>query len=181
MSQSVAHVTLPVHQSDDVVALVQRARQGEKEAYGELVEHYWQDLVALARGILATDLEVEDLVQEALIHAWSRLGTLRRPERFGAWIRRIVARRCLSRARRRRRSLELDETPAEVLDPSAVVDAGRLLSMLAPRQRAALYLTWIAGCSDREAGSILGIGAATVRVHRHRGLKRLRQVVVERG
>jgi DNA-directed RNA polymerase specialized sigma24 family protein len=40
-----------------------------------------------------------------------------------------------------------------------------------------LYLTWIEGCNDREAGDILGISAATVRVHRHRGLNQLRRIV----
>jgi len=168
-----------LNQSDEIVDLVQRARKGEREAFGDLVERYWSDLVALARGILASDVEAEDLVQESLIHAWQRLGTLRRPESFGAWIRRIVARRCLSRARRRRHSIELAETPANDLDPGAGIDAARLLATLAPRQRAVLYLTWIEGCSDREAGSILGIRASTVRVHRHRGLQHLRQRVEE--
>jgi RNA polymerase sigma-70 factor (ECF subfamily) len=179
MSQSVVAVALALNQSDEIVDLVERARRGERQAYGDLVERYWSDLVALARGILASDLEAEDLVQEALIHAWRRLGTLRRPESFGAWIRRVVARRCLSLARRRRRSQELVEMPADDLDPGAGVDAARLLATLAPRQRAVLYLTWIEGCSDREAGGILGIGASTVRVHRHRGLQRLRQRVEE--
>jgi RNA polymerase sigma-70 factor (ECF subfamily) len=179
MSQSVAAVALILNQSDEVVDLVQRARRGERKAFGDLVERYWLDLVALARGILATDAEAEDLVQESLIHAWQRLGTLRRPESFGAWIRRIVARRCLGRVRRRRPSMELVDLPANDLDPGAGVDAARLLASLAPRQRAVLYLTWIEGCSDREAGEILGIRASTVRVHRHRGLQNLRQRVEE--
>ena len=177
MSRTVAAMAVDTEGSDGTTELVRRARSGEREAYGELIESYWRELVALARGILAVDGEAEDVVQEALIHAWPRLRTLRRPESFGAWIRRVVARRCLSRARRRRRTLQFEEMPAKTVNPTAGVDAARLLATLAPRQRAALYLTWIEGYTDSEAAAVLGIRAATVRVHRHRGLLNLRQLV----
>jgi RNA polymerase sigma-70 factor (ECF subfamily) len=170
-------MVLTAIRDDEISDLVGRAQSGDREAFGELVERFWADLVALARGILAADTEAEDMVQESLIHAWPRLRTLRQPESCGAWLRRIVARRCLSRARRSRRTQELVEMPDRVIDLTAGVDAQRLLRQLAPRQRAVLYLTWIEGCSDREAGRILGIRAATVRVHRHRGLQRLRRFV----
>jgi RNA polymerase sigma-70 factor (ECF subfamily) len=177
MSQCVITMTPTTDLRDGIADLVQRAQAGDREAFGELVERLWADLVALARGILAADGEAEDLVQDALIHAWPRLRSLRRPESFAAWMRRIVARRCLSRVRRRRPTLELVELPDRRTDPAAGVDAAQLLGTLAPRQRAVLYLTWIEGCNDREAGDILGISAATVRVHRHRGLNQLRRIV----
>jgi RNA polymerase sigma-70 factor (ECF subfamily) len=156
---------------------VSRARDGDRDAFGALVECFWSDLVALARGILASDGEAEDMVQEALIHAWTRLWTIRQPEKFGAWMRRIVARRCLTRARRLRRTSSLPEVAEPGADPTAGVDAARLLQRLAPRQRAVLYLTWIEGCTDRETAMTLGIRASTVRVHRHRGLEHLRRIV----
>ncbi len=154
-----------------------RARGGDREAFGDLVESSWRQLVALARGVLAGDEGAEDVVQDALVHAWQRLWTLRRPERFDAWMRRIVTRRCLTRLRRQKPQQEPDEIARE--DPSAGdrVDAARLLAALAPRQRAALYLTWIEGCTDKEVGRILGLAPATVRVHRFRGMQRLRQIV----
>lgn len=177
MMQSVGAVALPGTRTEEVTELVIRARSGEQQAFGALVERSWPDLVAMARGILAADNEAEDIVQEALVHAWQRLWMLRRPESFGAWVRRIVARRCLSHARRRRRTEELVDLPVGAAVPDAGLDAARLLSTLAPRQRAVLYLTWVEGCTDREAGRILGLSAATIRVHRHRGLVRLRRTV----
>ncbi len=180
MSQIEVTAENPREQADELVELVTRAREGDREAFGELVELFWRDLVGLARSILAADGEAEDLVQEALIQAWQKLRKLRRPESFGAWVRRIVARRCLSWLRRRPRSAEWVEIPDRDSRPDAELDAAKLLETLAPRQRAVLYLTWIEGCSDREVGSILGIRAATVRVHRHRGLQHLRQRVEEK-
>ena len=167
-------------EADATTDLVVRARAGDREAFGDLVERFWPELVALARAVLASDADAEDQVQDALIHAWQRLWTLRRPESCGAWIRRIVTRRCLTWVRRRPPSEEGREATADVPSPGSRVDAARLLAELAPRQRAALYLTWIEGCTDREAGRILGLRPSTVRVHRFRGLERLRQRVEEK-
>ena len=167
---------IPGKETSEIAGLVGRARAGDSEAYGDLVERLWAELVALARGVLAAD---------ALVHAWRRLWTLRRPESFRPWVRRIVTRRCLSAARRRRPQEPLTETAGDPSSrtadpqPGARLDAARLLGSLAPRQRSALYLTWIEGCTDREAGRLLGLRPATVRVHRHRGLARLRRLVEE--
>ncbi len=179
-------------QSNTIADLVRLAREGDREAFGDLVERYWLELVALARGVLATDVDAEDLVQDALVHAWQRLWTLRDPERFGPWVRRIVTRRCLTRARRRRHKEPIEAATeageagsttgllqAASPEPGSRLDAARLLAALAPKQRAALYLTWIEGCTDREAGRAMGLRPATVRVHRFRGLERLRKMTEE--
>ena len=120
-----------------------RARGGDRDAFGDLVERFWRELVALARGVLAADGDAEDVVQDALVHAWQRLWTLRRPESFAAWMRRIVSRRCLTRVRRQKPQQERNEIAIGGPSPGDRVDAARLLATLAPRQRAALYLTWI--------------------------------------
>ena len=160
---------------DDLVLL---ARGGDREAFGLLVERLWPEMVGVARGVLAGDAEAEDLVQESFVHAWQRLGSLRRPESFPAWMRRIVARRCLRWARRRpaREEIAEGETGSS---PAGVerLDVPRFLAILPPRQRAALYLTEIEGWTDGEAARILGLLPATVRVHRFRGLQRLRKLL----
>ena len=179
MTQSASTIAFSGTRTNEVADLVTRAQSGEPQAFGVLVEGSWSELVTLARGILASGDEAEDIVQEALLHAWQRLWMLRRPESFGAWMRRIVARRCLSHARRRRRAEDLVDLPAGGAEPDAGLDAARLLSTLAPRQRAVLYLTWVEGCTDREAGRILGLKPSTIRVHRYRGLERLRRTVEE--
>lgn len=152
------------------------AQRGDREAFGGLVERYWPEMVALARTVLAGDAEAEDLVQEAFVHAWQRLGSLRRPESFPAWMRRIVVRRCLRWARRNPPREELRDAAAP--GPGAErLDVPRVLAALAPRQRAVVYLTEVEGWTDREAARILGLLPATVRVHRFRALKRLRTLL----
>lgn len=165
----------PMDTPDDPVLL---ARAGDREAFGRLVERLWPEMVGLARTILAGDAEAEDLVQDAFVHAWQRLNSLRRPESFPAWMRRIVARRCLRWARRNPPREERSETPvAHPAGDEERLDVVRVLACLAPRQRAVVYLTEIEGWTDREAASILGLLPPTVRVHRFRALKHLRRLL----
>jgi len=152
------------------------AQRGDQEAFGGLVERYWPEMVALARTVLAGNAEAEDLVQEAFVHAWQRLGSLRRPESFPAWMRRIVVRRCLRWARRNPPREELRDAAAPGPGEERL-DVPRVLAALAPRQRAVVYLTEVEGWTDREAARILGLLPATVRVHRFRALKRLRALL----
>lgn len=160
-------------------AVVARARRGDREAFGELVEALWSELVALARAILASDLDAEDLVQETLVHAWSRLGELRDDGRFAAWVRRSLVRRCFRRGRAARRERDAGAEPdgavAPSTDPTARLSVERALAVLSPRQRAVVYLTAVEGRSDREIGSMLGLFPPTVRVHRMRAMRNLRR------
>ena len=91
MTQGVATMTLEDRDRDRVSKLVRQARAGDKSAFGELVERNWLDLVAIARGVLASGQGAEDVVQEALVHAWKRLWMLRTPASFDAWVDKHVA------------------------------------------------------------------------------------------
>jgi RNA polymerase sigma-70 factor (ECF subfamily) len=86
---------------EDESRLVRRAIDGDREAFSDLAAAHWRRLLALARSIVA-DLEAEDVVQDAMIKAWSKLGSLRDPKAFPAWLTRIVANAAVARARRRR-------------------------------------------------------------------------------
>ncbi len=149
--------------------LVVAAREGDREAFGLLVERSWERLVRLARSVLG-DLEAEDAAQEGLLVAWSRLGRLADPERFDAWVGRIVFRRCLRRVGRSRGRISLEAVPEASHDPGVVdhLGAWEVLSRLAPRQRAVLHLSVVEGMTDSEIAPLLGITPASVRSHRRR-------------
>jgi RNA polymerase sigma-70 factor (ECF subfamily) len=133
--------------------------------------------LGLARSIVA-DLEAEDVVQEALIKAWRKLGSLREAEAFGAWLTRIVANTAVAKARRRRFFEPIDGVAVAAVEVpvDTRIDVGRLLFRLAPRQRAVLHLTAIEGYTDREIAEALGISSSSVRVHRLRARRRLAEL-----
>lgn len=163
--------------------LVERARDGDREAFGLLVERHWERLVRLARSV-AGELVAEDAVQEGLLAAWRRLHLLIKTESFGPWVTRIVFRRCLRRRRREHRERVYEETrrPATsaATDPYAAVWVERSLAALAPRQRAVLHLTIVEGMTDGEIAPLLGITAGSVRAHRRRARERLKAIFPEK-
>ena len=152
--------------------------EGDREAFSDLAAAQWRRLLGLARSIVA-DLEAEDVVQDALIKAWRKLGTLREPKAFAGWLTRIVANTAVAKARRRRIFEPINgmRMAAAGIPIDDRIDVGRLLVKLAPRQRAVMHLTVVEGFTDHEIGEMLGITSSSVRAHRLRGRQRLEEIV----
>ena len=82
--------------------LVERARAGDREAFAVLVHQVSDSLYAVAHRILRDTGLAEDALQNALVLAWRRLPKLRDPERFEAWIHRILVHACYDESQRAR-------------------------------------------------------------------------------
>ena len=83
--------------------LVEQARRGDHEAFEVLATAAADRLFAIARLILRDRDGAQDAVQEALVHAWRELPRLRDPDRFGAWLHRLVVNACADQGRHQRR------------------------------------------------------------------------------
>jgi RNA polymerase sigma-70 factor (ECF subfamily) len=113
--------------------------------------------------------EAEDLAQEAFVRVWERWDTIGAMENPTGYLHRAAMNLFRSRYRRAllaaRRGIGIavvkDEDVYEAVDDRQV--ALQALSSLAPRQRAAIVLTEVLQYTAEEAGSMLGIRAATVR------------------
>jgi len=95
--------------------LVELARQGEQEAFGELVQRHRQKCVDLACYYLRNRGDAEDQAQNALLKAYQHLDQYESEAEFATWLARIVGNECLMlmRVQRRAHFLYLDETPPE--------------------------------------------------------------------
>jgi RNA polymerase sigma-70 factor (ECF subfamily) len=83
--------------------LVEAAQRGDHDAFEALAIGAADRLFVIARLILRDAHLAEDAVQEALVHAWRDLPRLRDPERFDAWLRRLLVNACADQGRHRRR------------------------------------------------------------------------------
>jgi RNA polymerase sigma factor (sigma-70 family) len=164
--------------------LVERARQGDGAAIGELFSRYWRAARAAAFGITGEFASAEDAASEGFRQAWSGLHSLRDPERFGPWLRRIVVRKARL-ARKSRDSATggtLDVLADAEAPPDIVLERLQLAALiqqlvreLPPGLREAVSLFYFEGYDSDTAARFLEIPAGTLRRRLHQGRERLRR------
>ena len=173
----------------DESELVERARRGDHQAYGELVRAYQAIAFRTAFLIAGGATEAEDAAQEGFVKAWRALGRFRAGAPFKPWLLRIVANEAHNRRRSagRRAHLAVRAAAAEPSGGAApspeasVVDAERRDELLAAvndlpdDQRVVVALRYFAGLSEDEIAETLGIAQGTVKSRTSRALERLRE------
>lgn len=164
--------------STDPVALVEAARSGDRSAYGTLIERRLERSFRTARAILGSDADAYDATQETFLRAWRELPRLRDPERFDAWLGRILVNACRETLRGRHRRLVREITASDLVDPVETVASrnegpeGRAASMdtleraferLSAQQRSILVLHHLEHLPLSEIAATLAIPIGTAK------------------
>jgi len=162
-----------------------RAKRGDQDAFAVLAGAAVARLDGAARLILRDGELARDAVQEALIRAWRDLPGLRDPERFDAWLHRLIVNACLDLVRRRkRRVIEVELTAIDA--PAAHDVAGALadrqlldqaLAGLDPGHRAVVALHYLLGMPLSEVAQVLSIPVGTAKSRLHYALAAMRTTV----
>src|SRR5262245_4985734 len=176
------------YQGATVRDLVERAQEGDRDAFAALVALTGDRMYALAARILRDSVLAEDALQSALITVWRQLPTLRDPDRFEAWVRRLLVHACYAEARRRRSwAANVRVLPAAgPAAPSAPVSLGtivdrdaldRAFGRFSVEQRAVFVFHHHVGLPLTEIAETLGVPAGTARSRLHYATRVLRAAV----
>ncbi len=169
--------------------LVKRSWAGDQTAFGELASRHRATVERIAHGFTRDPEQARDLAQETLIRAYSRLGQLREPERFGPWIMAIARSVCVnwSQAEAVRRRLAdgsafpvpiLPETPdQQVQQRERDAEVRRLISGLPDSQRDAIDRYYFRGQSHAQIADELGVAVGTIRARVHHARRTLMEEV----
>jgi RNA polymerase sigma-70 factor, ECF subfamily len=165
--------------------LVKRAQDGDPDAFAALAAASVDRSYAVAYRILRDMHLAQDATQQALLSAWRDLPTLRDPERFEAWLYRLVVRACYAEATRDRRwgarvRLIPSDTSAVPDSASSIADRDELergFRRLTPEQRAVLVLHHYLGYPLTELAETLGIPVGTARSRLHYATRQLRAAI----
>jgi RNA polymerase sigma-70 factor, ECF subfamily len=161
--------------------LVERVQQGDHQAFEALARVAADRLFAIALLILRDVTLAEDALQEALLRAWREAPRLRDPDRWDAWLRRLIVNACADEGRRRRR--RAPEVQAIAWEPAARDDIALLADRdeldrgfrrLTPDQRAAVALRFYVGLSVPEVAEALGVPIGTAKSRLHYAIGSLR-------
>jgi RNA polymerase sigma-70 factor (ECF subfamily) len=168
--------------------LVERARGGDREAFGQLAAAEVDRLLAIARLILRDPDLAEDAVQEALVRCWRQLPRLRDVERFDGWLYRILVNAAADESKRRRRFIASVQTvhaePAIGDDVQAIVDREQLergFQRLSIDHRAVVVLHHYLGLPLTEIAVTLGIPSGTAKSRYHYAMSALRAALEAEG
>ncbi|HET7028253.1 MAG TPA: RNA polymerase sigma factor [Candidatus Limnocylindrales bacterium] len=168
---------------------VRRAQQGEHDAFDRLAEQHAAELYRVAVVIVGPD-DAADATQDALLSAWRELPRLRDPDRFGAWLRRILVNGCRDRLRTARRSVREirvvpidDQLAIAAPDQHGRVETGAALGPAVARlvadHRAVVALHYAADLSIREVAEALDIPVGTAKSRLAAALTALRAEIGE--
>lgn len=163
--------------------LLERVRNGEREAYRPLVERHQASLFRMAYARVRDEEDARDIVQGAFIKAWTHLDGFRQEASFLTWMRRIVENLCTDHARKkiRRKTGSYDDAVATRDEDGTILDGhqtddpakalhnrrireriGAALDQLSEEQRQILLLREIDGLSYKEIAEHIGIPEGTV-------------------
>jgi RNA polymerase sigma factor (sigma-70 family) len=164
--------------------LVERARNGEHEAFSALVDDSISRLYGIARLILRDEDAAEDAVQNTLMHAWINIRALRDPDAWDAWLYRLLVRGChhLAGQARRRKVVELHVVREPRGDTQAdfsrsVVERdqlGRAIGRLPVEHREVLVARFFLDLSVEQVADIFDIPTGTAKSRLHRALNAMR-------
>lgn len=177
---------------NEIEELVRQAQQGDRQAYGRLVERLQGMVFAVALTRLRDVMEAQELAQEVFIHAMTRLDQLRDPACFVGWLKQITVRMAINRATRRGPLLGtepelLANTPAQAENPldamlraeeKAALHVG--LNRLKPLDKATLVAFYLRGRSLKQMSREFETPVGTIKRRLHVARKRLKKQL-ERG
>ena len=98
-------------EQQEELALVERSREGDASAFGELVRQYERKVYSLAKHITQNDEDAEDVLQESFLKAYTHLDSFHGDSKFYTWLVRIAVNEALMKLRKRKsdKTVSLDE------------------------------------------------------------------------
>ena len=170
----------------EVAVLVQRSQDGDREAFGLLVEQFEPTVRAIALRRLGNPSEALELTQEVFLHVMLRIDQLREPERFAGWLRQVTVRMAINRATRRvapatvetivleGASGEFDEPIDEMISRERAERLWTAMGRLKTLDRETLVAFYIRDLSLIEMADELDVPLGTIKRRLHTARKRLR-------
>jgi len=190
-SEPLVHETAMPDEERNEGAWIEAARGGDSKAFRQLVDRHRDRAFGLARRILRSETDAEEVAQDAFVRAWRALPAFRGESRFGTWLHQIVVRLALDRLetlkRRRRREPDAEaatEPAVEGPDHEERLRAMRLdelVTKLNDAQRLAVTLYYHEERSVEEVAKILRIPENTVKTHLSRARAALREAWMRSG
>jgi RNA polymerase sigma-70 factor (ECF subfamily) len=179
--------------------LIQRVCDGDQDAFYELLRPYERAIFVAARTVLYNDADAEEAAQEAVLKAFTHIGSFRGESKFSTWLIQITINESRMKLRKQHRHLyesvdeprsdeegdywpkdfaDWREIPSEALDRKELRQTlGKAMDSLAPKYRQVLILRDVQNLSVAETAKLLGISESNVRTRLLRARLQMRDAL----
>jgi RNA polymerase sigma-70 factor (ECF subfamily) len=176
-----------LEQSDISKDIIERSRQGNRQAQYQLYKMYAKAMFNICYRFMNDREEAEDMLQEAFTEAFRRLDSFRYESTFGAWLKRIVVNRCINEIKRKKAQLEYfdDMTPFEdEEDRHEAYETGlsvekirKAMEELPKGSRMIFSLYLLEGYDHQEISTILNISESNSKTQYMRAKQRIKEIL----
>ena len=172
--------------------LIERCKDGDEQAWKELVEATHRDVYTLCLRILGNPADAQEATQDVFLKVWRNLSSFRGEAMFSTWLYRVASNTAISKHRKRKRqrvneSVVDDEVLAQIPSSGSVesaagakVEVERLeeaLALLPEGLREAVVLRDVYGLNIAEIAAEQKISETAAKVRVHRGRKKLKEIM----
>ncbi len=163
---------------------VAAARDGDDEAFYELVRSGKERLYRIAYAYLKNESDALEAIQEATCRAYVQLRKLKEPRYFHTWFTRILIHCCIDERKRRRRVIPVRELPEPLAHDLSLDDRIGLsveIDRLAPKYRHIIILKYYEDMTLTDISSLLEKPEGTIKTWLNKALKQLRSAYGRKG
>lgn len=162
--------------------LIKRSRSGDREAQNELYKAYAQAMYQICRRMMGNEEDAKDVLQDAFVHVFLKLHTLRKDALFTAWLKRIVINHCLNALKARKQlHLEVEEVQDEDKDEDyhqmRVQQVLQALDQISPGCRTVLNLYVFEGYDHGEIAQVLNISESASKAQYSKAKSKIRSLI----
>jgi len=162
---------------------VRLAKAGDKTAFSTLIDCHRLALYRIAKGLLESDFDSGDAIQETIISAYTNIGNLKKDEFFKTWLIRILINECKKISRRSNKIVSLEKISEQAVSDTYPSDDGStgFINMLDPSLKQVTILYYYEDFSVKEIATILNIFQGTVKSRLSRARRELSKLMYAKG
>ena len=165
--------------------LIERSHKGDRKAQCELYQLYFKAMYNICRRMMGDDEDAKDVMQDAFIHAFSKLGALKDKASFAGWLKRIIVNHCVDSLRKRRLFQEFDQQTLDLVDleddsvwsDHQINNILRAMDNISEGCRTILSLYVFEGYDHTEIAEILSISEVTSRAQYSKAKVKIRHLL----
>ena len=172
----------------DEAGLVERFKNGDTEAFDQIVCRHRQVVYLVARRLVGGHADADEAAQQAFIRAWNARSRFRGDSSLRTWLTRIVLNVAKS-IRASRRPLEDLQNTEQIGDPGERLDerirkeqlrarVRRAVEALPPRQREVVGLKVFSEMTYKEVAEVMGLSEGSIKAHLHQAVANLRRIMI---